>query len=63
MTADTLTGEYRALRAELDAAYAEAEWDAARIDHITARMAPLERTLAAWRLPLHTAHEGMSAAS
>ena len=63
MTADTLTGEYQALRAELDAAYAEAEWDAARIDRITARMAPLERTLAAWRLPLHTAHEGISAAS
>lgn len=58
MTADTLNGEYESLRAELDAAYAEAVWDSARIDGITARMAPLERALAAWRLPLRSAQDG-----
>ena len=57
MTADTLTGEYQSLRAELDAAYAEDVWDTARIDRIPSRMAPLERALAAWRLPLRTAQE------
>ena len=63
MTADTLNGEYQSLRAELDDAYAEAEWDSARIDRITARMAPLERALSAWRLPLQTAQDGASTAA
>lgn len=58
MTADLLTGEYETLRAELDAAYAEPVWDTARIDGITERMAPIERAIAAWRLPLQTAREG-----
>ena len=63
MTADLVSGEYQSLRAELDAAYAEAEWDTARIDRITARMAPLERALAAWRLPLQRAQDGTTAAA
>ena len=63
MTADLMSGEYQTLRAELDAAYAETEWDTARIDSITARMAPLERALAAWRLPLQSAQDGGAAAA
>ena len=63
MTSEMLSGEYQSLRAELDDAYAEAEWDSARIDRITARMAPLERALSAWRLPLQTARDGTSSAA
>ena len=63
MTAELLTGTYATLRAELDAAYAEPVWDATRIDGITERMAPIERAIAAWRLPLQTARSGAASAT
>lgn len=49
MGADELTTRYRELREELDRAYREPEWDAARIDAIADALSPIERRLAAIR--------------
>ncbi|HZV92516.1 MAG TPA: hypothetical protein VFF72_04825 [Caldimonas sp.] len=49
MGLDELTGQYRRLRNELDAAYAAPEWDSDRIDLITEALAPLEVALASVR--------------
>jgi len=42
-----LSGRYRRLRSELDAAYAVPVWNSSRIDQITEQMLEVERALAA----------------
>src|SRR5438093_1019036 len=42
-----LSGRYRRLRHELDAAYAVPVWNSSRIDQITEQMLEVERALAA----------------
>ncbi len=44
---DQLAGKYERLRAELNSAYAQAEWSTPRIDRIANDLAALERTMAA----------------
>lgn len=46
MKLDELTGRYRALRNELDAAYAAPVWDSNQINRITEEMIPVEFAIA-----------------
>jgi hypothetical protein len=48
MDLEELTGRYRNLRTELDAAYAAPVWDSNRINRITEEMMPVELALASF---------------
>ena len=48
MDLEELTGRYRHLRTELDAAYAAPVWDSNRINRITEEMMPVELALASF---------------
>ena len=49
MKFDELNDQYRHLRSELDAAYANPVWDSERIDRIADRPVPCELALASLR--------------
>ena len=49
MDLEELTGRYRNLRTELDAAYAAPVWDSNRINRIAAEMIPVELALASFK--------------
>ena len=49
MDLEELTGRYRNLRTELDAAYAAPVWDSNRINRIAAEMIPVELALASFQ--------------
>jgi len=48
MELEELTGRYRHLRTELDAAYSAPVWDSNRINRITEEMVPVELALASF---------------
>ena len=46
MTVEQLVGKYKRLQGELSQAYAEAQWNQARVDRIADEIARVERELA-----------------